>query len=94
MHPDGRMVVAAINTSCETCIVSQTSPNGGWGAWTTVTGPATGSNLPDLFADREGNLHVFVVGLSDGLAYHAWHDAPSDSWSWLWPIPGISIISD
>jgi len=77
-NADGRLSVFARFSDASIWHITQTAPNNGWGAWTTLYGNVPGD--PAVGVNADGRLEVFVRGF-DGHLYHCWQTSPDATFS-------------
>ena len=74
----GKMEMFARGVDGQVYRMSQTSPNGGWTAWTSMGGSA--SSEPVAVTNRSGGNAVFAR-FADGNLYYSWQNGSGGGWS-------------
>jgi hypothetical protein len=77
-NADGRLDVFARGSDNALWHISESSPGGGWSAWTSLGGQLTGA--PDVAINTNGTLEVFVRGPGNAL-WHTWQYAAGGTWA-------------
>jgi hypothetical protein len=77
-NADGRLDVFARGSDNALWHTAETSPGGGWSAWTSLGGQFTGA--PDVAINVNGTLEVFVRGPGNAL-WHTWQNEPGGTWT-------------
>jgi RHS repeat-associated protein len=66
---------------------SQTTPNGTWSGWVTMTQSPVAGGAPIVGANSNGTLEAFVVA-TDGAVSHSWQSGPNGTWGPFYSLGG------
>lgn len=79
---DGRLEVFTFGSGGAIWRIGQTTPNGTWTAWASLSAPTNRSltTTPIVGRNADGRLEIMAIG-NDGALWHIWQTAPGGSWS-------------
>jgi acylphosphatase len=80
-NTDGRLEVFTIGNDGSLQHIWQTTPNGSWSQWASLTKPAAGALIssPTVGRNKDGRLEVLAIGLDRAL-WHIWQMAAGQGW--------------
>jgi len=87
-NADGRIEVFGLAEGGAVYHIWQTTPNGGWGQWSSLAGHSIKQTVSGRNAD--GRLELFALG-GDGAVYHIWQTTPNGGWGQWSTLAGHSM---
>jgi len=96
-NADGRLEVFISDSVGAIWHISQTTPNGTWSTWSSLSGPTNTKlmGIPTVGRNTDGRLEVLVLS-TDGALWHIVQTAPGGGWNtWdsLGAPPNTSLLS-
>src|SRR5258708_6451400 len=80
-NQSGQLEVFAVNSTGQVVHIAQTSPNNGWGTWTSLGRPTLNDSVGGLAVGMNADGRQEVLANGSFALWDIWQTSPSNGWS-------------